>query len=803
MKNRFPQSAMMRVALGLLVLLASAAYAAEAPYSGTAAAVPGTVQAENYDTGGQAVAYNVTSTNGSDNGYRSDGTDLEVTTDTGGGVDLGWTTSGQWFRYTVNVATAGKYTVTFRVASPTAVADALHISNSAGTNLSGSVAVPATGGYQTWTSVTASVTLPAGTQTLTVNQDAGGWNLNWFSFAAVTSGEGPYGGTAAAIPGTVMAENYDTGGQGVAYNVTSTNGSANSYRSDGIDLEAATSPATGNDLGWTAAGQWFRYTVNVSTAGTYTVSILVASPTAVADGFHISNSSGTNLSGSVAVPATGGYQTWATVTASVTLPAGTQTLTVNQDAGGWNIDSLKFASSGGGGLTSAKITAGTYTFIPQNATGLRLDDEAASTATGNPIDVYTANSTAAQNWALTSSGVTPSGYYNLSTEGAYCLTASGAASGSAVVLDPCAGSSGQAWAAVASGSNYTFHPANNTGLCLDVTSAGTASGTLVQVYTCNATSAQSWALSTAGSGSGGGAPSKLFAPYLYLGDYNDANAVASIQSASGVKGVTMAFLDPYNNGCSLIWPGANGPLPSDTIGSTSVGAQIAALQAKGVTVVISQGGAGGQEGAAYCSSASATQALYQSIINQYHVNWLDFDIEYSETSGQSARRAQALAALQAANPGLTISYTLGVGPGGLDSGSNGGTSDIADAKTYGLNLNVVNIMAMDYGGSGIEMGSTATEAAGATLSQIQSAGLSSKVGITPMIGQNDSGGEVFQLSDATTVVNFANSNSYVAFLGFWSMARDNGGCAGDTTASGSCSGVSQSNYQFSSIFNAY
>ena len=51
------------------------------------------------------------------------------------------------------------------------------------------------------------------------------------------SSEGPYGGTPAAVPGVVQAENYDTGGQGVAYNVTSTNGTGNSYRSDGIDLE--------------------------------------------------------------------------------------------------------------------------------------------------------------------------------------------------------------------------------------------------------------------------------------------------------------------------------------------------------------------------------------------------------------------------------------------------------------------------------------------------------------------------------------------------------------------------------------
>src|SRR5579875_2046668 len=73
----------------------------------------------------------------------------------------------------------------------------------------------------------------------------------------------PYGGTPAAVPGTVQAANYDTGGQGVAYNVTSTNGSANSYRPDGVDLETTsdttgtTGTGAGYDLGWTTGGQWF------------------------------------------------------------------------------------------------------------------------------------------------------------------------------------------------------------------------------------------------------------------------------------------------------------------------------------------------------------------------------------------------------------------------------------------------------------------------------------------------------------------------------------------------------------------
>ena len=69
--------------------------------------------------------------------------------------------------------------------------------------------------------------------------------------------EGPYGGTPAAMPGTVQAANYDTGGQGTAYNVTSVNGNGTAYRSDGVDLESCTdtgSPGCGYDLGWTGTG---------------------------------------------------------------------------------------------------------------------------------------------------------------------------------------------------------------------------------------------------------------------------------------------------------------------------------------------------------------------------------------------------------------------------------------------------------------------------------------------------------------------------------------------------------------------
>lgn len=66
--------------------------------------------------------------------------------------------------------------------------DALHIADTSGTSLSGPVNVPATGGWQNWTTVTASVTLPAGQQILVLDQDSGGWNIRYMSFARSSGG---------------------------------------------------------------------------------------------------------------------------------------------------------------------------------------------------------------------------------------------------------------------------------------------------------------------------------------------------------------------------------------------------------------------------------------------------------------------------------------------------------------------------------------------------------------------------------------------------------------------------------------
>ncbi len=113
----------------------------------------------------------------------------------------------------------------------------------------------------------------------------------------------------------------------------------------------------------------------------------------------------------------------------------------------------------------------------------------------------------------------------------------------------------------------------------------------------------------------------------------------------------------------------------------------------------------------------------------------------------------------------------------------------------------INVMAMDYGSANDNGGNMLLSAQQAAQSTRNQTG--DMIGLTPMIGQNDTGGEIFTLSNASSLVTWARGQSYINRLAFWPLARDNGGCPGQTWASPTCSGVSQSTWQFSSIFRTY
>ncbi|KND03120.1 uncharacterized protein SPPG_02180 [Spizellomyces punctatus DAOM BR117] len=263
--------------------------------------------------------------------------------------------------------------------------------------------------------------------------------------------------------------------------------------------------------------------------------------------------------------------------------------------------------------------------------------------------------------------------------------------------------------------------------------------------------------------------SRTFAPYvdILLWPTLDVSAVAQ---TTGVTHYTLAFVFADTAG-NPAWGGVT-PVSSGFYLDI-----VSKLRGMGGDVIISFGGAIGQELAAAVADVATLQSRYQAVINKYQLTWADFDIEGPSLLDKASvdRRNQAIAGLQKANPKLLVSYTLPVLPNGL---TDDGVYLLKSAVKYGVRVDVVNIMAMDYG-SGVApngatgMGGYAISAAQATYAQAQAAGLTtSKIGVTPMIGQNDVAGEVFRLEDAKQLVDWAKSVSWVAEISMWSVNRD-------------------------------
>ncbi len=147
--------------------------------------------------------------------------------------------------------------------------------------------------------------------------------------------------TKLAIPGIIEVENYDRGGQGMAYSDNDATNSGGLFRpNEGVDIEA--SETGGFNVGWTNGGEWLEYTVDVAETGTYTVQSIVASPDGKGS-IHL-KMDGTDITGSIHIPVTSGWQQYSTVTtAGIKLKSGVHILQLFEETGGFNIDKIIFS----------------------------------------------------------------------------------------------------------------------------------------------------------------------------------------------------------------------------------------------------------------------------------------------------------------------------------------------------------------------------------------------------------------------------------------------------------------------------
>jgi len=287
---------------------------------------------------------------------------------------------------------------------------------------------------------------------------------------------------------------------------------------------------------------------------------------------------------------------------------------------------------------------------------------------------------------------------------------------------------------------------------------------------------------------------KKFAPYVDMA--LAANNLPQLHADSGIRTFTIAFINAAQ-GCAPAWSGGN---PVDT--EDLIRGYVDELRKEGGDVIVAFGGYNGTELAQACGDALSLQKAYQQVVDKYRAKILDFDVEHFAIEDQVSidRRNEALKNLVRSNPGLQIQLTLPATSAGLTPQA---LNVLKSALGQGTPVQIVNVMTMDFlkADPSRTMGENAISAIESAQNQIKELGLNAKLGITLMLGINDAAGETFTLTDAASLLSYAQKNQNVALLSFWSVARDNGSCK--ATVSPSCSGIEQKPWQFSRLFAAF
>ncbi|MFJ2828187.1 ricin-type beta-trefoil lectin domain protein [Streptomyces sp. NPDC087263] len=436
-------------------------------------------------------------------------------------------------------------------------------------------------------------------------------------------------------------------------------------------------------------------------------------------------------------------------------------------------------------LSAAPAAAATGTITGLG--GKCLDVAGASSTNGTAIQIYDCNGTAAQQWTRGSDGT-------IRALGK-CLDVTGNSTtdGAKLQLWDCAGSTNQKWTVSSAGAII----GTQSNKCADVTGSSSANATPVQIWTCGGAANQKW---TAPAADGGTTPPPTtsapmaVAPYIYNG-WGSPPSPTTVMNATGVKWFTLAFV--LSNGyCNPQWDGGRaltGGVDQTTINTVRAG---------GGDVIPSFGGYSGNKLESSCSTASELAAAYQKVITAYGLKAIDIDIEadaYSNTTVQQ-RTVDALKTIKANNPGIKVYVTIGSGQTGPDTGL------INRAAASGLTVDGWTIMPFDFGGAGQNMGTLTVQAAEGLKTALKNAygytddqayrgmGISSMNGITDV-------NETVTPANFETILAYAQQH-HLARLTFWSVNRDRP-CSGSYPNDDTCSGVSQTAWQFTSIFARY
>ncbi|WP_158303618.1 PQQ-dependent sugar dehydrogenase [Methanosphaerula palustris] len=184
----------------------------------------------------------------------------------------------------------------------------------------------------------------------------------------------PFTGTPSAIPGMIEAENYDTGGQGIAWFDRTPGNEGGAYRQDDVDIETG---GSGHVVAFVKSSEWLIYTVDVQESGKYLATFHASSPWAEREVWVWVDGV---LEAQVKVPDTKSFDIYEDATANISLTAGSHYIRLQFVGDSQNLDYMALAMAQGSGGTESTPTP---TIIPTLTPTSTPEGNVTPTPTGN------------------------------------------------------------------------------------------------------------------------------------------------------------------------------------------------------------------------------------------------------------------------------------------------------------------------------------------------------------------------------------------------------------------------------------
>ncbi len=188
----------------------------------------------------------------------------------------------------------------------------------------------------------------------------------------------PFSGTPSAISDRIEAENYDKGGQGIAWFDRTPGNQGGAYRQDDVDIETG---ATGHVVAFVKSSEWLIYSVHVPEDAMYRATFHASSPW---DGRQIWVWVDGILEAKVPVKNTGSFDSYEDVSAEVALPVGNHYIKLEFEKDAQNLDYMSFERTG---------NIPTWPFFGNGSSGQGTGPTSTMTGTVTPTSTATGNVT--------------------------------------------------------------------------------------------------------------------------------------------------------------------------------------------------------------------------------------------------------------------------------------------------------------------------------------------------------------------------------------------------------------------------